>query len=260
MARAVLGGAVVNQPISENQREGLWSIVITVLRGEGADVAAERARNALELVGGISDAYVERRGDTHVVAYGRYKDPMSDQAQGDLVRIRATVIDGKQPYLGAALTPPPFETAGNIPQFNLSIAKDFPANRNCIYTLQVAQYRRLDDVSPTMAEREEFRRAAEGAAVTLRREGEEAYYYHGPRMSVVTIGMFTDKEYRTQNTRSANDPRSTVVLTRPVESLEIKQLRERQPYNLVNGQAMKTRTKGSSTAQMQRSIMVEIPK
>ncbi|MDI1290166.1 MAG: hypothetical protein PSX37_09510 [bacterium] len=260
MARSVMGGAIVDDPATDNERLGMWSIVISVLRGDGAEQAARESQAMVQNAGGVRGTYVEKRGDTVVVAFGHYEDPTSESAQMDLVRIRSTVIEGTQPYLGAALSPPPFETIGTIPQYDLTTAKELPSNRKCIYTLQVAQYCRPDSTPPSMGERAEFRKAAEQAAVTLRREGEEAYYYHGPRMSVVTVGMFTDVEYRTQSKRSMENPESTVMLTRPVESLEIKQLRERRPYNLVNGQAMKTKTKGDNDAKIQRSIMVEIPR
>jgi len=259
MARSVLGGAVMDDPVTENERLGLWSIVITVLRGQGAEEAAREAQAKIAGVG-VRGTYVEKRGESTVVAFGRYEDPASDEAQMDLIKIRATIVDGEQPFLGAALTPPPYESIGTIPQYNLTVAKDAGPNRKSIYTLQVAQYGRSDNKPSTISERNEFRRAAEQAAVALRREGEEAFYFHGPRMSVVSIGMFNDTEYRTQNKRSLNNPESTVMLTRPVESMEIKQLRMRQPYNLVNGAAMKTRTRGDDDAQIQRSMMVEIPR
>lgn len=260
MARSVMGGAIVDDAETDNERLGLWSIVISVLRGDGADQAARRTQAIIESEGGIRGTYIEKRGDTTVVAFGHYDDPTTEGAQMDLIRIRATVVGGQQPYLGAALAPPPFESIGTIPQYNLTVAKDLPSNRNTIYTLQIAQYCRSDNQPPTIAEREEFRRAAEQAAISLRREGEEAYYFHGPRMSLVTIGMFNDAEYRTQNKRSMNNPESTVMLTKPVEVIEIKQIRERHPYNLVNGQAMKTRMKGDNESRIQTSIMVEIPR
>jgi len=259
MARGVMGSAIVDDPMTENERLGLWSIVIIVLRGEGAEAAAREAQGRIAATG-LRGTYIEKRGESVVVAFGRYEQPTADDAQMDLVRIRAMIVDGEQPFLGAALTPPPYETVGTVPQFNLLVAKDLPTNRKCIYTLQVAQYCRPDATQPSIAEREEFRRAAEQAAVLLRREGEEAYYFHGPRMSVVSIGMFNDTEYRTQNKRALENSEATVMLTRPVESMEIKQARSRQPYNLVNGAAMKTRAKGADNARVQPSMMVEIPR
>ena len=94
-----------------------------------------------------------------------------------------------------------------------------------VYTLQVAAFESTDDFW-------EHKQAAAGFCAWLRSKKYEAYYYHGPACSIVTVGTFN---------------RSAVVETRPgmgYYSDEVRALQKDEllKYNLVNGAVVRTRT------------------
>ena len=77
----------------------------------------------------------------------------------------------------------------------------------------------------------------------LRREGELAFYCHGPNRSMVTIGIFGIEDF---------DPQKP-AMTSP----RLVELRKRYPYNLQNGQGVR-RTATVTTASGQRARVEKI--
>lgn len=222
------------------QAADAWSIVIVSLND------AETAQQALARVqaAGVRGATVEQRGKTFVVTYGRYDTPTSGAAQADLKRIRETEYQRSLPFLGAMLAPPVRVIEGGIPEYNLTAARTLHPKAR--YSLQVGVYTRSDKKAPSPQDLAEFRKAAEQAVQALRREGEEAYYYHANSSSMVTVGAYDDTEY------DANNPGIT-------DSPALKAMRERHPYNLVNGQGFRERRAGEKDWRLQPSFVVMIP-
>jgi hypothetical protein len=116
----------------------------------------------------------------------------------------------------------------------------------------VGIYAREDGKPTSQAEIAEFRRHAEQAVVQLRREGEQAFYYHGPTNSSVTIGLFGDDDFDVQ--------------TR-MESPRLRSLRQRHPHNLLNGMGIKRRVtvtdqrgRAVKTERLDPSMLVVVPK
>ncbi len=217
-----------------------WSIVIVSLDD------ADTAQQALARVqaAGVRDARVDARGKTFVVTCGRYENPASPQAQADLKRIRETEYQNSLPFLGAMLAPPANAVRGGIPEFNLAAA--LAARPKARYSLQVGVYARPDKRTPSPQDLAEFRKAAEQAVQVLRREGEEAYYYHASASSMVTVGAFDEGDY---------DPNRPGISDGPA----LKAARERHPYNLVNGQGFRERRPGEKEGRLQPSFIVMIP-
>src|SRR5262249_24035027 len=108
-----------------------------------------------------------------------------------------------------------------------------------------AVYGRRDLPNPTQADLTEARKAAEQAAARFRQEGEQAFYYHGPRMSMVTIGAFNIEDF---------DPQ-----TPSYQSTRLLEVRKRHPYNLYNGAGIKVINKANGRSELQPSSLVEIP-
>jgi hypothetical protein len=188
---------------------------------------------------------MERRGKSMVVAYGRYPGPEDKQAQADLRRIQSLTIDGSTPFAGALLTPPPYDSRpGSIPEYDLSTLHQ-RRGKDALYTLQVAAYTRMDNKPPSAQDLAEFRAAAEKACVQFRREGEEAFYHHGTRMSVVTVGVFGDKDLDSAHPGH--------------ESMAVTMARKRHPLNLVNGEGVKVKLRGQAEAKLQSSVIITIP-
>lgn len=234
--RATGGGAA---------RDGAWTILLTTVPASQDDLGVMRTVAQVRERAGLPEARLERRGRATVVAYGAYPGPTDPKAQSDLARIRAIVVDGARPYETAMLVPPEFEgVQGARPEWDLGGVKA-RMGRDAIYTLQVAVYRRGDDKEPTPQDLVEIRAAAEKAAEALRGEGAEAYYWHGRRQSMVTVGVFGPKDHD--------------VLKPGQDSPVLRLTREQHPFNLVNGRQYLVRMRGQEKATPQRSFLVAIP-
>jgi hypothetical protein len=229
-----------------------WTIVIVAFVGEGQAESAQLGLAKVQTEAGLRDAYLERRDKATVIAYGHYPSPDDGAAQADLDRIRTLKVDGGTPFAAALLTPPsPEHLAGSLPELDLRNAKKLYGADKALYTLQVAIYGRPDRSPATDAEIGEYRKAAEEAAVLLRRDGELAFYYHAPERSMVTVGVFGPEDY---------DPRN-----RPgQESYPLILARERNPLNLLNGKGIRERIPGAQgdsekAYRLQPSMLVAVP-
>ncbi len=237
-----------------DQGGGHWSVVIEGFRGDDQESAARLALDKVRTQGGLAEAYSEKRGSATVVAVGKFADGNSKQAREALARVRGvelTIAGGKTRPFADAFLAPPSDIPGNMPEYDLRQAK----KRNgdwVLYTLQIGVYTRRDQ-DPNPEEMAEFRKMAELAVTKLRREGEQAFYYHGPKGSQVTVGLFGQDDFDPQ----APGAQSPVLVA----------LRKRYPHNMFNGQGMKetvkvTNQKGEQvkTTRLQPSALVEVPK
>ncbi len=237
---------------SAQAADARWSIVLASVPVEDA----QRARELLQQVrttGQLPEAQLEPRGKVAAITYGSYTGPDDPAAARDLERLRALVVDGARPYVGALLSPPAFENLkGSIPEYDLTNVRA-ARGPSAKYTLEIGVYTRTDGRQPSESDLREIRRAAEQAAIALRREGEEAFYYHGPSTSSVTVGVFAPSEYEIP-TRE----RATVVNAIPRAGPRVILLREKYPQLLINGAGGKVGRKGSGT-KLTESRLVEIP-
>lgn len=221
---------------------GSWTIALVVTRDRAAaDAALDRVRNG----GGLTDAFIVPRPRDFLIATGRFDDARGPEASAALKRVRATTVGDDRPFASAMLTPLASEgeglvEAGGDPALDLANVRKDPANRDKVYTLQIAVYGRTDNRRPSAAELAEFRKAAQDAAAKLRSEGEEAYFVHGPNYSMVTVGAFTVKDYNARAPRTGDSP-------------ALKETRARFPNHLVNGQGRRVRGK------LEEPFLVEIP-
>lgn len=226
-----------------------WVIIVGAFSGDDQTTRAADAARKLALQG-LTGVTAHKRGKATVLEYGSYAGREDKAAIDDLARVRDLDIDGQKQLAGAFLAPPAQGALGAIPEFNLSNAlKDYRGKTKPIYTLQVAVYARDDDKAPTSKELAQFRQTAEEAAAQLRREGETAFYYHGPNRSMVTVGLFGPKD---------SDP-----LKPGSESMALRELRDRYKYNLLNGKGIKETQMGANgkeVSSLQPSFLVAIPK
>lgn len=243
------GEPVLDAPLPEasttealGQGLGSWTILIATFPSS----ASGEARQALERVhaAGLPEAELQPRGKALCIVAGTFRSGSDPEAQRDLRRVREMVVAGARPFEGALLAPPVFEgLAGTKPEWDLSTVRR-RYGKDALYTLQVAVYEPKSE-EPTSEEMRAVRMAAESAAGEFRKAGDDAYYYHGPRRSMVTIGVFGPKEYDVQNP-GRESPRLTLF-------------RQKYPYNLVNGATYKARVKGQASAREQPSFVVAIP-
>ncbi len=242
---ATVMGGKQRTKAGEPEKKAPWSIVIVSAGGEAADSSARDMLMKVQTRGNLPEAFTERRGNAVVVAYGAYEGPDDAAAQRDLQRIRSMEIDGARPFENATLSPPPFKAlTGGIPQFNLATLKQ-SRGKNAVYTLQVAMYTRLGTNVVSAEDLRLCREKAEEAVVELRREGEEAFYFHGPHGSMVTVGVF--------NTKDHDESKPSF------ESFALNEARRKHPMNLVNGAPLMERSRGQVEPKPQRSFLVPIP-
>jgi hypothetical protein len=241
-------------PESDRSRDGPampaggWSILIEAFAGPQAEQSAREGVTRVRTTLGLDGAYTEKRGDAWVLAYGHYAGPSDPEALRDLARIKAIEYRGGRPLAGAYLSPEVLE--GTRPEFDLRNVK---AARGewATYTLQIAVYGLEGAARPKAEDMGQVRRSAEQAVVDLRRQGEEAFYYHGPNRSMVTLGVFEAEDVDAETGE---------------ESPRIRALRDRYPYNLLNGKGIKEFHKGvgpdgkpTMVERMQPSRIVMIP-
>lgn len=215
-------------------RPAAWRIVLATYSGENALAQAQAALPIFQNEGGVPEAFVEARRRGAVIALGAYESPSSSAAQRDLARIRAITYNDRPAHPAAFLAPPESRSLGGDPELDLATARE-RYGQSVKYTLQVAVYE--------SDRRAEAARLAEQAAAAYRADGELAFYFHGPNRSMVTIGLFTDRDYDPQNDRV---------------SAELRALIARHPKHLLNGMGVRERGPDGTTRD-QPTHLVQTP-
>lgn len=226
-----------------------WTVVLGVFRGGERDSASRVFLDRVRTEGGFPDAVALSRNDAIIVSVGDFQNADQPEAQAALRRAQEMTLTSPtagsvRPYSQAFLSPPSAsEFTGNLPQYHLARAKEL-YGKDALYTLQVGVYARLDLANPKEADLKELRTSAEKAVYILRQEGELAFYYHSPTMSMVTIGVFGPEDF---------DPQVPNFMSQPLRDLKL-----RFPHNLYNGAPLKQRIRGGPET-IQPSMLVEIP-
>lgn len=221
-----------------------WAVILAAFRGDEAQSAANVMLQRTRGEGGLPEAYIARRNDAYVIAVGDFPSPDDERAVKELARVQQIEVNGDKPFRYALLAPPSGTMKGDMPQYNLLQAKR-QLGDDALYTLQIGAYGNLgQQTKPTAEELSKVRKAAEEAAYKLRQEGEQAFYYHGPSMSMVTVGVFGTEDF---------DPQVPNF-----KSARLRDAQKRHPYNLYNGQAVREKIKGAPD-RLQPSNLVAIP-
>lgn len=216
--------------------ENQWTIGLGRFDGADHRERAERARKQLAARTGFSDLWVSDEGNSSMLYAGHYPSPQDKQARTDLAQWQRLRASGKIRLPAAMLVPiTQSPTTAESPS-NLDLRS--AASRG-LYTLQIGFY---DDVT---GKTDEYRQAAEQAAAALRKDGYQAFYYHGPNRSMITIGVFGPE--------ALTDKGDGEV----VYSDQVLALQRRFPYNLANGETIRETRAGKTTEQP--SFLVRIP-
>lgn len=235
------GEILFDQSASATNADGnFWTIGLKPFAGSDARMRAEQELARLRRLDGLKDAFVLARGPRVIVCIGKVASPSTAEAETLLERVRNVRDEGTKPFTRAFYIPPTSKASSDI---DLRSAPEI-YGRRAVYTLQIGVYGRADMKAPTEKDVLEARKKAEEAAAELRRQGELAFYYHGPSMSMVTVGVFGESDI--QNSFS----------------LELRDLMERFPHNLVNGQGVSQTvmtTDGREEQMLQPSFPVLIP-
>lgn len=221
-------GVEVSEEVVSASGDEDWGIAVGFFGGRGAVTEAERLRSEVSEMLGRSDVRIRtNREGRAAVLVGRYSGPEDSEARQDLADLKAMVVGGRQPFARAYLLPPSQTDVGSYPAYELVRAAE---GTGAVMSLQIGVY--VDEM-----DRESAKRSAEEAVIELRAEGEEAYYYHGRRMSMVMLGLFGPEH---------SGGRSPAVMS----------LRERFPDNLVNGERLGS---GDGEGLGQPSRLMKIP-
>lgn len=226
-----------------------WSIMLVTLSGPDAKSLADQALWKVQNVGGLPDAFLQEQSKgVYSVMYGRYPDPADRAAQADLKRVHQIQVGNERPFASAILMPPDGAASVSRSPHDLRNARSIYGSERARYTLAIGYYTRDDMKQATPQQMAEYRKAAEQAVAKLRAEGDEAFFYHGPNGSQVTIGIFGPADH---------DP-----VNRPgTESIPLQNARKKHPHYLLNGmgQNQVVNTPSGKRRVLLASRLVEIP-
>ena len=225
-----------NRPATARiQRRG-WAILMGEFDGHHHRRDAEHLLRKLALEAYVPALWI-RSGDTQSqVLRGIYLS--TDAAQIDLDKTRTVIINGSQPYQKAQL----------VSLSNDGVSTDNPYDLKIHSGSLSLQIGFFDENYGA-----EFRQAAVTMVEELRRQGDEAYFYHGPNMSMVTVGLFVEKD-RIQRTLKGTGGRQIIATQ---YSARVQELRSRYPYNFANGNTFTSTNEGGDTTD--ESFLVRVP-
>lgn len=213
-----------------------WSIVVESHVGKSALADAQARIAPISDALGRKDVFIRTTERGAAIVVGLYESPDAPTVRDDLTTIRNTPVGQSLPFASAFLAPPPeIADPGQLPELNLESATKTYGSR-AQYTLQIAVYE--------APKRDEAKRAAEQAALQLRRDGELAFYYHGPNRSSVTLGVFSDSDFD-----AGLRPKSPSLIA----------LQQRYPLNMHNGQYPIVEKRPGEEDRKQPSMLVRIP-
>lgn len=228
--------AVLN-PDHPDSRQ-VWTIELERFAGPDRLAKAEALADRLRHEAGLSDVRIEDRSGFAVVSVGRVYDPGTSAAQSLLASVHKARLDGITPYVAAGFVP---TVRGGTQVFDPLNLKQFPG----MFTLQIGYYDRQFG--------QDFRAAAETAARTLRKEGDEAYFYHGPHRSLITVGLF-DRASAFVRVENPLSPGTLVESYSPA----VREIQKKYPYNLGNGLTLIEKVRGKVVGE-QESALVRVP-
>jgi hypothetical protein len=237
------------------KRGAPWTVRCLEVQGSNRVETVERIAEVLKRTAGIRANELFIRDGADGVArlyYGTYYRklepsakkpadnvrPIPAKMRQDLDLIKELVTETCQrPFIQAIPVRMPLPDVGN-PEWDLRRV-------SASYSLQVAVFEPTDDFW-------DYKQAAADYSAFLREQGHEAFYYHGPAASIVTVGRFGAEAVVTRNEGGA---------FRTYYSSEVIAL-QKQPllqYNIVNGGVYKVKDDRGVMVPM-TSRLVEVPR
>ncbi len=183
----------------------------------------------------LTDLWVADTGEQSLLQIGRFRSPSDLDARFALRAARDAKIDGEKLFPNAQVLP--IQTGYGDPGVELDPhdLRQFAGTPD-YHTLEVAIFTPANGA---------FRAAAQKLADQLRKKDHDAYFYHGPNASSVTIGLFTRDDWDLVGTTEVYGPR-------------IQALRAEFPDLLVDGEK-RERIEGDPTQGNEPSKIVRVP-
>lgn len=207
-------------PATESGRPGgqgvPWAIAVAASQGPNHNHRARFQAQQMAQATGAAGFRAVNEGAKSVVYFGNFSGPDSAEAQAALSELRRFAARGLIPGDALLLSPvAPSMDAKSPYDLRRVTAED------AVYTLQVARF----DANFG----EGFREAAEALAREYRAQGHQAYHYHGPRMSLVTVGVFGHAAARVA---TSGPNRGQAVYHERIRN----EFQKKFPHMLVNGE------------------------
>jgi hypothetical protein len=184
---------------------------------------------------GLTDLWVADTGEKSLLQVGRFRSPNDLDARFALRTARDAEIDGEKPFQDAQVRP--IQTGYGEPgvEPDPHDLRQFAGTPD-YHTLEVAIF------TPAHGA---FRSAAKKMTDKLREKDHEAFFYHGPNASSVTVGLFTRDDWDLVGTTEVYGPR-------------IKSLRAEFPDLLVDGEK-RPRVQGDPSQGYEPTKIVRVP-
>lgn len=217
-----------------------WAIAVDAFDGNAteAEEAAKRRIAELKKQTYLQDWWTHETDGRLILYFGEYPSPQSRRAKQDLKLLRELAGTGRMPLNEQLLVFAPVEQAFSGGETDLRSVAGLGA-----YTLQIGFY-----------EGEGRHAAAEQAVQTLRADDVEAFYYHGPNFSQITVGVFAETEVRLVAANPENTESSPLEM---YYSPRVQTARDQFPHNLANGRTLTENVDGRK--RLQPSFIVKIP-
>jgi hypothetical protein len=233
-----------------------WTIECLELKGIGAEENVQEIAAALRKTNGLNPerVAVQTKPNQAWIFYGTYfrdidlhggKRPIPRQMAKDLKKIKALGdTAGRRYFLAARVVPMPTPDVGPA-EWDLR-------NVRGKYTLQVATYFNTGDV-------QDRKEAAVAKVRQLRSKGHDAYYYHGLRQSIVTVGeeALLDKSGQVRYVNYGGERHQ--VAHRYNDQVVALQKQEECKYNLTNDDIWYNLDKQTGLRAPVWSTLVRIP-
>jgi hypothetical protein len=205
-----------------------WSIQVAQIAGPTRHDQARELVAHLRSRLSMANLWIEDLGGIATVYHGRYTKASDPAIRRDLKKVQQAELDGKKPFANSK--PVPLAGGGQI------ITDPYDLRQFIgYYSLQIGFY---DE-----AFGKDFRQAAEQAVRVLREDGYDAYYYHGPFRSIITIGIFSyEQAFVTVGTHDTYAP-------------QIRELQKKFPYNLGNGVTLIQKEGGRNIGEQKSSLI-----
>lgn len=216
------------QAFQDSAGEQGWAIQIIEIEGVDRHDRARELTNRLRTEAKLDNVWIEDAGNVAHLYHGRFNSAADPGIRTTLEKIQKTELDGEKLFALAQLVP--LIGDGRL------IADPFDLRQFVgYYSLQIGFY---DEAAGP-----NFREIAEQAVRTLREEGHEAYYYHGPYRSIITIGVFSyEQAFVSAGTHDTYAPR-------------IHKLQTTFPFNLGNGSTIIQKEGGRSIGEQKSSLI-----
>jgi hypothetical protein len=216
-------------------RINAWAILLEEFTGSNATAEAQQRMGYLQTQVRLTGLWLRTEHRRVSLYRGQYTNETLPEAQFDLEQVQKVEIDGERPYENALVVSLAGDGRTALTRWDLRLYPGY-------YSLQIGVYD--SQFGPN------YKKAAEDFAESIRRTGKQAYYYHGPNRSMVTVGLFTDDDFELVEGQG-----NIRVMS---YGLAIRELQEQYPHNLLNGRTIIER-RPNHPEQTQASFLVRVP-